>query len=196
MFSTVFWMSFEQAGSSLTLFAEQLTRKNLFGFAFPSSWFQSVEPIFVVLLAPVFSWIWLRMADRQPSSPAKFAWGLGAGLIAFLIILYGSTLTNSGPVSPMWLVLVYLFQAIGEVVLSPVGLSTTTKLAPPRMVGLMMGVWFMSISAGELSGRYRREFLSPRRRRSSRDVRVHRRCDRGQYDGADRDDSIYAQADG
>ena len=141
-------MSFEQAGSSLTLFAEQLTRKNLFGFAFPSSWFQSVEPIFVVLLAPVFSWIWLRMSDRQPSSPAKFAWGLGAGLIAFLIILYGSTLTNSGPVSPMWLVLVYLFQAIGEVVLSPVGLSTTTKLAPPRMVGLMMGVWFMSISAG------------------------------------------------
>jgi POT family proton-dependent oligopeptide transporter len=148
VFSTVFWMSFEQAGSSLTLFAEQLTRKNLFGFAFPSSWFQSVEPIFVVLLAPVFSLIWLRMADRQPSSPAKFAWGLGAGLIAFLIILYGSTLTNSGPVSPMWLVLVYLFQAIGEVVLSPVGLSTTTKLAPPRMVGLMMGVWFMSISAG------------------------------------------------
>lgn len=148
VFSAVFWMSFEQAGSSLTLFAEQLTRKNLFGFAFPSSWFQSVEPIFVVSLAPLFSWLWLRMGERQPSSPSKFAWGLAAAVVAFGVILYGSTLTTAGPVSPIWLVLVYLFQAIGELLLSPVGLSTTTKLAPRRIVGLMMGVWFLSISAG------------------------------------------------
>ncbi len=161
VFSAVFWMSFEQAGSSLTLFAEQLTRKNLLGFAFPSSWFQSVEPIFVVSLAPLFSWIWLRAGERQPSSPSKFAWGLASAVIAFCIILYGSTLTTAGPVSPIWLVLVYLFQAIGELLLSPVGLSTTTKLAPRRMVGLMMGVWFFSIATGNYMAGFVASFYRP-----------------------------------
>ena len=161
VFSAIFWMSFEQAGSSLTLFAEQLTRKNLFGFAFPASWFQSVEPIFVVLLAPLFSWLWLWLADRNLSSPAKFAWGLAAAVVAFVIIMYGSTLTGSGLVSPIWLVLVYFFQAVGEVVLSPVGLSTTTKLAPKRMVGLMMGVWFLSISAGNYMAGIVASFYKP-----------------------------------
>jgi POT family proton-dependent oligopeptide transporter len=148
VFSTVFWMSFEQAGSSLNLFADQLTRTTIFGFDFPSSWFQSVEPIFVVAFAPVFSWMWLRMGEGQPSSPAKFAWGLFAAFLAFGIITYAATLTGGGRVSPLWLVLVYLFQAFGELLLSPVGLSTTTKLAPPQIVGLMMGVWFFSIAAG------------------------------------------------
>jgi POT family proton-dependent oligopeptide transporter len=148
IFSTVFWMSFEQAGSSLNLFADQLTRTRLLGFNFPSSWFQSVEPIFVVAFAPVFSWLWLRMANRQPSSPAKFTYGLVAAVIAFAIITYASMLTTGGRVSPIWLVLVYYFQAMGELLISPVGLSTTTKLAPQRIGGLMMGVWFLSISAG------------------------------------------------
>jgi POT family proton-dependent oligopeptide transporter len=148
VFSAVFWMSFEQAGSSLNLFADQLTRNTFLGFGFPSSWFQSVEPIFVVLLAPVFSWLWIRLGATQPSSPAKFAYGLLAATLAFVIITYASTLTGAGRVSPMWLVIVYLCQAIGELLISPVGLSTTTKLAPPKIVGLMMGVWFLSISAG------------------------------------------------
>jgi POT family proton-dependent oligopeptide transporter len=148
VFSAVFWMSFEQAGSSFTLFAEQLTRKNILGFSFPASWFQVFEPTFVVLLAPLFSWLWIGMGEKQPSSPAKFAWGLGSACVAFAIILYASTLTTRGLVSPLWLVFVYLFQAIGEVVLSPVGLSTTTKLAPPRLVGLMLGVFFASIATG------------------------------------------------
>lgn len=148
VFSTVFWMSFEQAGSSLNLFADQLTRTTFLGFDYPSSWFQSVEPFFVVAFAPVFSWLWLRMGDRQPSSPAKFSWGLFAGFLAFAIITYAATLTGAGRVSPVWLVLVYLFQAFGELLISPVGLSTTTKLAPPQIVGLMMGVWFFSIAAG------------------------------------------------
>ncbi len=148
IFSTVFWMSFEQAGSSLNLFADQLTRNNLFGLNFPSSWFQSVEPIFVVALAPVFSWLWLVMRERQPSSPAKFAYGLLAAVAGFAVITYASTLTGAGRVSPGWLVVVYFLQAVGELLLSPVGLSTTTKLAPPRMVGLMMGIWFLSLSAG------------------------------------------------
>ncbi len=148
IFSTVFWMSFEQAGSSFNLFADQLTRNNLFGFDFPSSWFQSVEPIFVVALAPVFSWLWLAMRERQPSSPAKFAYGLLAAVIAFAVITYASMLIGAGRVSPIWLMLVYFFQAVGELLLSPVGLSTTTKLAPKRIVGLMMGVWFLSLAAG------------------------------------------------
>jgi POT family proton-dependent oligopeptide transporter len=148
VFSTVFWMSFEQAGSSLNLFADQLTRTTFLGFNYPSSWFQSVEPIFVVLFAPLFSWIWIALGPRQPSSPAKFAYGLLGAAIAFGIITWASTLTGSGRVSPIWLILVYFFQGAGELLLSPVGLSTTTKLAPRRMVGLMMGVWFVSIAAG------------------------------------------------
>jgi POT family proton-dependent oligopeptide transporter len=148
VFSTIFWMSFEQAGSSLNLFADQLTRTSILGFNFPSSWFQSAEPIVVVAFAPLLSWLWLRMGNRQPSSPAKFAYGLAAAAVAFLIITYASTLTGAGRVSPIWLILVYFFQGIGELLLSPVGMSTTTKLAPARMAGLMLGVWYLSISAG------------------------------------------------
>jgi proton-dependent oligopeptide transporter, POT family len=161
VFSAVFWMSFEQAGSSLNLFADQLTRDRLFGIGFPSSWFQAVEPIFVVLMAPVFSWVWIRMADHQPSSPAKFSYALFAAVVAFGLMIYAAMLTTGGRVSPMWLIVVYFFQAIGELLLSPVGLSTTTKLAPPRMVGLMMGVWFLSIAAGNYLAGFAASFYRP-----------------------------------
>ncbi len=150
VFSVMFWMTFEQAGSSLTLFADKLTRNSVFGFEFPSSWFQSVQPSFVILLAPVFAAIWVRMGRRQPTSPAKFAIGLLFAGLAFALVAFASTLTGGGRVSPWWLVLVYLIQTLGELCLSPVGLSTVTKLAPARMVGLMMGVWFLSISFGSL----------------------------------------------
>ncbi|HKQ05807.1 MAG TPA: peptide MFS transporter [Blastocatellia bacterium] len=152
IFSTVFWMAFEQAGSSLNLFADELTRKTIFGFTYPSSWMQSVNSIFLILLAPVFSWIWLRLKDRNPSSPAKFANGLLFVGLGFLVLAYASSLTGSGPVSPMWLIFVYLLHTIGELSLSPVGMSTVTKIAPPRLVGLMMGLWFLSISIGNLVG--------------------------------------------
>ena len=148
IFSVMFWMTFEQAGSSLTLFADKLTRNNIFGFEFPSSWFQSVQPTFVILLAPVFAGLWVRLGRRQPTSPAKFATGLMFAGLAFGIIALVSTMTGGGRVSPLWLVLVYLIQTFGELCLSPVGLSTVTKLSPARMVGLMMGVWFLSISIG------------------------------------------------
>jgi POT family proton-dependent oligopeptide transporter len=156
LFSVVFWMSFEQAGSSLTLFADKLTRTVLFGFRFPSSWYQSVQPSFVILLAPVFAAIWANLGRRDPSSPAKFAYGLFFAAIAFAIVAFASTLlpTSAGDLSdaqrvgPMWLVGVYFFQSVGELCLSPVGLSTVTKLSPARMVGLMMGVWFLSLSIG------------------------------------------------
>jgi POT family proton-dependent oligopeptide transporter len=154
LFSVVFWMTYEQAGSSLTLFADQLTRNSIFGWAFPSSFFQSVQPIFVILLSPVFAFIWQRMGERQPSSAAKFAFGLFFAGIAFVVITFAASVTGAERVSPLWLVVVYFIQTVGEMCLSPVGLSTMTKLSPARMVGLMMGVWFMAISIGSyIAGR-------------------------------------------
>src|SRR6266705_5922520 len=159
VFSIVFWMTFEQAGSSLTLFADRLTRTTILGKPFPSAWFQSVQPAFVWMLAPVVAVILQLIGERQPSSPGKFAFGLLFAGIAFVIVSFASTLTGAGRVSPLWLVVVYLFQTFGELCLSPVGLSTVTKLAPARMVGLMMGVWFLSISIGSyIAGRTTRFF--------------------------------------
>ena len=148
LFSILFWMTYEQAGSSLTLFADRLTRTTIFGWQYPSSWFQSVPAIFVIILAPIIGAVWQRLGDRQPSSPGKFTIGLFFAGIAFVVIAVAATLTGAGRVSPMWLVVVYFLQTIGELCLSPVGLSTVTKLSPARMVGLMLGVWFLSISIG------------------------------------------------
>jgi POT family proton-dependent oligopeptide transporter len=148
VFSILFWMTYEQAGSSLTLFADRLTETTILGWAYPSSWFQSVPAIFVIILAPIIGAVWQKLADRQPSSPGKFTIGLFFAGIAFVVIAFASTLAANGRVSPMWLVIVYFLQTIGELCLSPVGLSTVTKLSPARMVGLMLGVWFLSISIG------------------------------------------------
>jgi POT family proton-dependent oligopeptide transporter len=148
VFSILFWMTYEQAGSSLTLFADRLTQTTIFGWEYPSSWFQSVPAIFVIILAPMFAWLWLRMGDRQPSSPGKFTFGLLFAGLAFVMVTIASMLTRGGRVSPLWLIGVYFIQTLGELCLSPVGLSTVTKLSPARMVGLMMGVWFLSISIG------------------------------------------------
>ena len=147
IFSILFWMTYEQAGSSLTLFADRLTRNTIFGWEYPSSWFQSVPAIFVIIFAPMFAALWQKMGERQPSSPGKFIYGLFFAGIAFVVVTIASML-GGGRVSPLWLVLVYLLQTFGELCLSPVGLSTVTKLSPARMVGLMLGVWFLSISIG------------------------------------------------
>ena len=148
LFSILFWMTYEQAGSSLTLFADRLTRTTILGWQYPSSWFQAVPALFVIIFAPIVGAIWLKLGDRQPSSPGKFTIGLFFAGIAFVVIAFAATLTGGARVSPMWLVGVYFLQTIGELCLSPVGLSTTTKLSPARMVGLMLGVWFLSISIG------------------------------------------------
>ena len=148
VFSILFWMTYEQAGSSLTLFADRLTQTTVFGWQYPSSWFQSVPAVFVIILAPVFAAIWQGLGDRQPSSPGKFTYGLIFAGLAFVLVTFASALAGGGRVSPWWLVGVYLLQTMGELCLSPVGLSTVTKLSPARMVGLMMGVWFLSISIG------------------------------------------------
>ncbi|HEY5908675.1 MAG TPA: peptide MFS transporter [Vicinamibacteria bacterium] len=154
VFATLFWIGFEQAGSSLTLFAEKHTDNVVLGFDFPSSWYQSVEPIFVVSFAPVFAWLWLTLGKREPSSPAKFAWALLSLGIGFLLVAFAASrfAATGVKVSPWWLIGLYFFHAMGELALSPVGLSTVTKLAPGRIVGLMMGVWFLALSLGNFLG--------------------------------------------
>jgi len=147
----LFWGAYEQAGSTLNLFADRYTRLEMFGFEFPSSWFQSVQPVFVILLAPAFAWLWIRMGSREPSVPAKFAIGVLFMGLSFLILVPAGAAAQSGEgvrVSPWWLIASYAISELGELCLSPVGLSVVTKLAPVRIVGLMMGVWFLSNAFG------------------------------------------------
>ena len=147
----LFWGAYEQAGSTLTLFADRYTRLEMLGFSFPSSWFQAVQPIFVILLAPVFAWLWVRLGPREPSVPAKFAFGVLFMGLAFLVLTPAGAAAQSGTgvrVSPWWLIASYGVSELGELCLSPVGLSVVTRLAPVRIVGLMMGVWFLSNAFG------------------------------------------------
>jgi POT family proton-dependent oligopeptide transporter len=151
--SCVFWALYEQAGSTLSLFADRNTDTSLFGWSFPSSWFQSVPALFVIALAPVFGWLWLRMGSREPSTPAKFTIGLVLVAAGFVVLIIPATSSAGGiKVSPLWLTLTFLLHAMGELCLSPVGLSATTKLAPMRIAGMMMGVFLMSISVGTYLG--------------------------------------------
>ncbi|MBI4874648.1 MAG: peptide MFS transporter [Acidobacteria bacterium] len=151
--SSLFWCMFEQAGSTLNLFAQRSTRNSVFGFVFPASWLQSMNALFIILLAPVFAWIWIKLGRREPSSPAKFVCGLMAGGLGFAVIALGALAADSGGrVSVLWLMAVYLLHTVGELCLSPVGLSAMTKLAPARIGGLLMGVWFLSTSVGNYMG--------------------------------------------
>jgi len=157
--SIVFFAVFEQAGSSINLFARDFTDTTLFGFTFPSSWFQSVNPIFVMILAPLFAWLWTRLGSRQPSSPMKFFFGLVFVGLSFLLMIPAAKLATEGLVSPWWLLGLFFLQTLGELCLSPVGLSTVTKLAPVKLVGVMMGGWFLATSMGNfLSGYLARTF--------------------------------------
>jgi POT family proton-dependent oligopeptide transporter len=152
LFSIIFWACYEQAGSSFTLFARDFTNRSVFGFEFPAGWFQTNAPLFVVLLAPVFVWLWLKMGDRQPSSPVKISLGLLFVGVGAALLAVASLFTAGGAkVGPWWLVGVYVLHTIGEVCLYPVGLSTTTKLAPQRLAGLMLGIYFLSISFGNFA---------------------------------------------
>jgi POT family proton-dependent oligopeptide transporter len=150
VFSSVFWGAFEQASSSLNLFADRLTRNTAFGYNFPSTWYQSLNSMFMILgLAPLIGWFWIRLGPRQPSSPVKFALGLIFVGLGFALIVPAAKLTQQGTlVSPWWLIGLYFLHTIGELCLSPVGLSIVTKLAPQRIVGAMMGLWFLSIAVG------------------------------------------------
>jgi proton-dependent oligopeptide transporter, POT family len=153
--SAVFWSGFEQAGSSLNLFAERYTQR-LLSFAnyeIPAGWFQSLGPLFVISLAPVFAWLWVALGRRglEPSLPVKFALGLLLVAAGFLVMAVASRFVGSGQrVWPTWLLTTFLLHTFGELCLSPVGLSSVTKLAPRRLVGQMMGLWFLATSLGNL----------------------------------------------
>ncbi len=151
VFASIFWGAYEQAGSTLNLFGDRYTHNVVFGFEFPSSWYVSVQALFVILLAPVIAWVWMKLGDRQPSTPAKFALALFSAGLAFLLLVPAGAMAQSGSgikVSPLWLVGAYFIEEWGELSLSPIGLSAVTKLAPVRVVSVMMGVFFLSNSLG------------------------------------------------
>jgi POT family proton-dependent oligopeptide transporter len=164
LFALLFWAGFEQAGSSLTLFADRATRLTVFGRHFPSGIFQSVEPGFVLIFSPVFAWLWFRLGKRNPSSPAKFTLGLLFLSFSFALIIPAARIFQSTGqrVSPWWLIGLYFLQMAGELCLSPVGLSMVTKLSPKRLVGLMMGVWFFATAMGNYVAGWIAGFLQDR----------------------------------
>ena len=157
IFSATFWSAYEQAPTSLNLFAKDFTDRRIGSWEMPIVWLQSVTPIFVLLLSPVFAAVWLGLSRRKIdlSSPAKFSFALFATGLSFLVMVAATNRVISGggvgvKVSVFWLILTYFLQVVGELALSPVGMSSVTKLAPHRFVGQMMGVWFMSIALGNL----------------------------------------------
>ncbi len=149
--AAMFWSGFEQAGSSMNLFARDFTDRFLGSTEVPAGMLQSVNPIFIVLLAPVIGMIWVWLGDRSPSIPVKFGLGLVLLGVGFLVLAWGSThVETATKVGMRWLIVTYFLHTIGELCLSPVGLSSITKLAPDRLVGQMMGTWFMGAALGNL----------------------------------------------
>lgn len=149
--AALFWSGFEQGGSSLTLFAERLTERTIFGWEMPASWMASVNPMFIILLAPVFGMIWVSFGSRMPSIPVKFGFGLLFLGVGFFVMSWAATYASeSSPVNPAWLVATYFLHTVGELCLSPVGLSSVSKLSPPQLTGQMMGLWFMGSALGNL----------------------------------------------
>ena len=156
IFAAIFWSAFEQAPTSLNLFARDYTNRVVFGWEMPTLWLQAANSVFVILLAPVFALVWLALGRRgkDPSSVAKFAWGLAFAGLGFVVMYFAANVVLNGGgnvrVSPWWLVFSYFLQTLGELSLSPVGLSSMTKLAPFKFKGQMMGVWFMAAALGNL----------------------------------------------
>ncbi|HYE96478.1 MAG TPA: peptide MFS transporter [Rubricoccaceae bacterium] len=158
IFAAIFWSAFEQAPTALNLFAADFTDRTLGGFEVPATWFQSINAAFIILLAPAFAALWVTLGRRggDLSSPAKFALGLFFAGLGFVIMIFAANKVVEGGadtlVSPWWLVGSYFFQTIGELCLSPVGLSSMTKLSPRKFVGQMMGIWFLASALGNLIG--------------------------------------------
>ena len=152
--AAMFWCGFEQAGSSMNLFAKDYTNRFFFGKEWPASWLQSVNALMIICFAPIFGWIWLKLGSKQPSIPAKFGLGLIQLAIGFLVLAWASVqvgdTNHPNKVSAAWLVATYFFHTTGELCLSPVGLSAMTKLSPAKLVGQMMGIWFLATSFGNL----------------------------------------------
>jgi len=151
--AALFWTGFEQAGSSLNIFAERYTDRYILGWEFPAGWFQTVQPLFIVIFSPFVGYLWVKLAARNlnPSTPVKFAFGLFMMAVGFMVMVGAAHIVANGAKAlPMWLVVTYFFHTLGELLLSPVGLSAVTKLAPPRYVSQMMGTFFMGLSLGNV----------------------------------------------
>jgi POT family proton-dependent oligopeptide transporter len=160
VFNVLFWMFFEQAGSSFNFLADKIVNRDIGMTAlfqatagtndFPVSWFQSVNSLAIIFLAPPLAWLWVRMGKNNPTIPRKFGLGLIFNGLAFLLLMVAlkSMVDDAGKI-PFWtLFMVYVIQSVGELCLSPIGLSMTTKLAPARLAGLAMGCWFLSVAIG------------------------------------------------
>jgi len=155
--AAMFWSGFEQAGTSMNIFARDFTDRMLWGWEAPTTWLQSINPVFIILLAPVIGMLWVRLGSRNPSIPLKFGLGLILLGVGFLVMAWGALyVPDNAAESPAigvpmtWLVVTYFFHTVGELGLSPVGLSSVTKLSPQRLVGQMMGTWFMGAALGNL----------------------------------------------
>lgn len=157
VFSIIFWMGFEQAGGLMNLFANDYTDRMLMGFEIPASWFQSLNSIFIIIFAPIVAMIWLKLDQKEPNSPVKFAIGLVFLALGFFTMMLAlATEGGNGDalqISMIWLVLFYLFHTLGELCLSPIGLSMVSKLAPLRLASLLMGIWFLCTAiANKIAG--------------------------------------------
>ncbi len=166
LFTVPFWVCFEQAGSSLTLFAQYMTDRNFFNWEIPTGYFQSLNPLFIILLAPLMSILWgsLRNKSKEPTSVEKFAIALFLIAVSFVVLAFAGYLSSKGLVSPWWLVAGYFIMTVAELCLSPIGLSLVSKLAPKKFLSLIMGCWFLTsflgnLIAGMVGGKY--DALSP-----------------------------------
>ena len=168
MAAAIFWSGFEQAGSSLNLFAQRYTDREILGFSIPAGWFQSLNPMFILILAPFMAALWVNLGRRNldPSLPTKFALGLiQLGLGFFVMFMAARFVVSGESVLPTWLFFTYLLHTTGELFLSPVGLSAISKLSPKRFLSQMMGIWFLgaalgNLVAGLLAGRFDPESLN------------------------------------
>ncbi|WIO73249.1 peptide MFS transporter [Porticoccaceae bacterium LTM1] len=144
LFTVVFWVGFEQAGGLMTLYTENFTDRTIGSFEVPTELFQSLNPIFIVIFAPIIAALWIKMGDKEPNSPVKFGCGLFLLALGFVFMIGASMQIDGGDAkaSMLWIVAAYLCHTLGELCLSPIGLSMVTKLAPLRLASLMMGVWF------------------------------------------------------
>lgn len=151
IFSVVFWALFEQAYTSLNLFAERSLDRNIFGWEVPAGSFLSLNALFIIMLAPIFAWMWVALDKRnlQPNTAVKFGLAILLVGLGFGVLVFGGSIADGGKVAAIWLVLAYFLHTMGELCLSPVGLSSVTKLSPGRIVGFMMGVWFLATAGAE-----------------------------------------------
>ena len=146
----MFWVIQEQGSTILAAYIDTRTDLTMGSFKIPAAWFQSLNPLFIITMAPIFAWIWVRMGKRQPSTPIKFAFSLLFAGVSFLIMIIPA-ITSGGKelISPWWIVLSFFLVVVGELLMSPVGLSATTKLAPAAFAAQTMSLWFLTSTAAQ-----------------------------------------------